>query len=55
MALWLFGSRRREAEAAEDKKYHEMQNKIDDLRAMVALLEANFKEIEMNRRKKDAI
>jgi hypothetical protein len=54
MEFWPLRSRRREAAAAEEAKYHLMQQKIDDLRSMVALLESNFKEIE-TRRKKDAV
>jgi hypothetical protein len=54
MGFWPLSSRRRNAALAEEKKYAEMQHKIDDLRAMVTLLESNFKEIE-NRRKKDVV
>lgn len=48
MFVWSRMSRQKKREA-DEKKWADMQHKIDDLRAMVALIEANFTEIESSR------
>jgi hypothetical protein len=44
MRIWPW--RFRQGNRDEDKKWAEMQQKVDDLRAVIALLESNLNEME---------